>query len=122
MSTLFDSIFSFSGPEFRLRGKVIPSNSKLDIQRIGAEDKALHCVTPFQNCCKHNRRGEIFRVDENNVRHRLPKKGDNMRIYRNRGPSVVRLNNRRGTEDVGTYECCIPNACNEEECIQITLV
>ena len=112
--------------EFRLRGTVIPSDSQLDILSIGVEGDALHCVTPFQDCCKANRRGEIYNIGDDGTASTLPLRGENRAIYRNRGSSLVRLNVRNHFADVGDrvgrYRCCLPDGCGEESCIEISLV
>ncbi len=111
---------------FRLRGIAIPSDSKLDIHTIGEKDSALHCVTSYEDCCKNIRRGEIYYI-RNDAAFTLPKRGDNEALYRNRGPSVLRLNRRINTgadisDLVGVYRCCLPDGCGDEKCIEITLV
>ena len=108
-----------------LKGELISNGSNLNFSAIGIEEDALLCVTPLKNCCKANRRGEFYNI-RNGIAFRLPRRGDNKVLYRNRGPSVVRLNRRNSGAGVGSiagdYLCCLPNGCGEEECIKITLV
>ena len=115
------SVISEPPIEFRLRGNVIPSDSELDSQMIGVEEEALLCVTPYENCCKANRRGEIFRIRDG-AQFLLPLRRDNMPLYRNRGVGVVRLNRRSDGQHAGLYRCCLPDGCGETKCIEITLV
>ena len=122
--TFFCCSLSIEPPiEFKLRGETIPADSQLDFKNIGLEENALHCVTPFQNCCKHNRRGEFYDIRDGSA-HTLPLRRDNMILYRNRGPSMVRLNKRDDQDGdiAGLYRCCLPDGCGEEKCIEITLV
>ena len=44
--------------------------------------------------------------------------GEGWEFYRNRGPSVVRLNKRRGGVD-GIYRCVIPDAAGVDQTIYI---
>ncbi len=114
--------------EFRLLGNVVPSDSELDSRTIGVEDDALLCVTPYENCCKASRRGEIYNIRDG-AEFLLPRRGDNMLLYRNRGVNVVRLNRRNTSqfqqndgEIAGLYRCCLPDGCGQRKCIEITLV
>ena len=112
----------FAGPELVLKSKVIAIGSELDMNEVGMEDEALLCRTPYENCCKSNRQGEWYSIGQDGSRSPLPLKGAKQPLFRNRGAQVVRLNNRAaGASAAGLYQCCIPNSCGEEQCIDITL-
>ena len=108
-----------------MRGEIVSADGQLDIQNIGEREDALLCVTPFKDCCKVKKRGEFYNIRDG-AALTVPKRGENKSLYRNRGPSVVRLNRRKSGEDVvgdiaGLYRCCMPDGCGDEKCIEITL-
>ncbi len=93
------------------------------MSRVGLEGSALHCYTPYEKCCKANKRGEWFEVGEDGSQTVLPKRGEGKPLYRNRGEQIVRLNVRpvAGSSAAGLYRCCIPDSCGSERCVDVTL-
>lgn len=98
--------------------RVLPGGSFL-MADIGEGDReALICWTPFEGCCKGSTPiGEFY--DPDGVQVLL--KRDDEATYRNRGTQYIRLNRQKETDNLGEYECCIPNGCGEMECVPITL-
>ena len=92
-----------------LNGIDIANGSNILITDIGETEKALLCVTDLANCCdsEFNRMGEWFFPDRTPVPIKIQSDG----FYRNRGPLVVRLNRKSGTQSpTGLYCCQVPDA------------
>ena len=94
-----------------LNGTVIPNHGLVLLEDIGDSDAALLCTTDLVACCYYypDRFGDWFfpngTVVPNSVINDQSLQWD---FYRNRGPSVVRMNRRRGGVN-GIYHCEIPD-------------
>lgn len=101
-------IIIFQGVYLTLNGTRLANVSNILITDIGKGDDALLCVTNLPSCCDiitGNRTGEwIYPNGTTNVS--IAKY--NHEFYRDRGPSVVRLNRRMGnlSSPTGLY-CCV---------------
>ena len=98
-----------------LHGRIYAStNSYIDIDEIGEGDEAaLLCITDLMRCCRGIDRlgdpalGQWFYPNGINVSI----EGAGYDFYRNRGPSVVRLNRRNNaTSPTGLYCCGVPDS------------
>ena len=80
-----------------------PNNSIISINEIGKETLALFCYTNKLNCCNElEMSGEWYFPNGSAV-------GDSGTMYRNRGRSVVRLNQENtSTSPTGIFHCEIP--------------
>ena len=114
---------SFSGAgdvRLSLRGTIYQNNSLVALEDIGEDDNALLCVTNNTACCARAQSpgggilGDWFYPN----RSKVANNGDMWDFYRNRGPSVVRLNRRRGGEE-GIYHCVIPDTAGVNQTIYI---
>ena len=86
------------------------NNTIVSIRDIGEGRRALLCITSETGCCRDaNVPGHMREwyfpnksaVSRNDAGHRF---------YRNRGPSIVRLNRRyNGTSPNGIFSCTIPS-------------
>ena len=82
-----------------LSGNVLANNSIVINEEIGSEDKnALLCYTNLAECCKgdQNERpalGQWYDPAGDRVLSLGDANMQNLSVYRNRGPSVVRLHN-----------------------------
>ena len=97
-----------------LNGTAIANNSNVCITDIGEEDKGLLCFTDLPSCCDQNRTGEWIFPNKTIVPIKLHSVG----FYRNRAPSVVRLNRKKGTESpTGLYCCEVPDATSRNKTV-----
>ena len=104
-----------SGVRFTLGGTTYQNNSLVTLEDIGDSDDALLCMTDLTACCRSadtpagmGDLGEWF-FPNGTVLPNFIINADGLRwdFYRNRGPSVVRMNRRRGGVN-GIYRCEIP--------------
>ena len=103
---------------FTLGGQPYRNGDSILIGEIGEGDGALLCVTDLDQCCRDGGLGEWFYPNESLVRVN----GSNDDFYRDRGPSVVRLNRRNNaTSPIGQYCCVVPDATftNKTTCVNI---
>ena len=117
----FSLDFLFQGVHLSLKGTHIANSSNIFITDIGEDVHALLCVTNLATCCDSvgSRTGEWFYPSGSVV----PIKLNNDSFYRNRGPSVVRLNRKNGTlSPTGLYCCQVPDATlsNKTVCANIS--
>ena len=101
-----------------LGGHIHDNNSVVNISDIGESDDALLCYTNASNCCKRPGQvaGEWYFPSE--VAIKIFMFGDD--IYRDRAPSVVRLNRRNNaTSPSGVFRCEIPDASGTNQSIYI---
>ena len=109
-------MFSGAGVRFSLRGTTYQNNSFVTLEDIGEWDDALLCLTDNRMCCARAQvpgggiLGDWYYPNGTGVAN----SGVMWEFYRNRGPSVVRLNRRRGGEN-GIYRCEIPDAAGVEQ-------
>ena len=93
-----------------LNGTVIPNHGLVLLEDIGESDAALLCLTDNRMCCGRSQSpgggilGDWYYPNGTGVANI----GQQWEFYRNRGPSVVRLNKRRGGVN-GIYHCKIPD-------------
>ena len=93
-----------------LNGAVIPNHGFVLLDDIGESPNSLHCLTDNTACCARAQSpgggtlGDWYYPNGTAV----PNNGWMWEFYRNRGPSVVRLNRRRGGV-TGIYICEIPD-------------
>ena len=111
---------SFSGANdvrFTLNGTTYQNNSVVTLEDIGEGDDALLCITDSTVCCARDQSpgravlGEWYYPNGTRVANSVVAPGPPQLLwefYRNRGPSVVRMNRRRGGEN-GIYGCVIPD-------------
>ena len=90
------------------------NNSDILISEIGVgDDGALLCYTDLTQCCRDEHSSSGMAVGEwfypNGSEVTISASGDD--FYRNRGPSLVRLNRRNNaTSPEGQYCCVVPDA------------
>ena len=89
----------------------------MNVENIGEGDAAaLLCLTDNTACCARDQvpgggiLGDWYYPNGTGVANN----GDEWEFYRNRGPSVVRLNRRRGGVN-GIYRCEIPDAAGVDQ-------
>ena len=109
---------SFSGAgdvRFTLNGTTYQNNSLVNLEDIGEGDDALLCVTDLTACCARAQSpgmavlGDWYYPNGTGVANSIVVQPDQRwDFYRNRGPSVVRMNRRRGGV-TGIYGCVIPD-------------
>ncbi len=99
---------STTGLGFYLNGVLFPNNSIVNIEDIGANANALHCITDRMNCCRASdggASGEWYQPGQTNPvvsGGRISMEN----ISRSRNSSAVRLNRRNNaTSPAGLYRC-----------------
>ena len=82
----------------------------MTITDIGEFRNALLCITNLSECCRGSYKGiREWYYPNNDSAIEISTTGRD--FYRNRGPSVVRLNRRNSaTFPTGIYRCTIPNS------------
>ena len=105
-----------------MNGTIVPNHGFVLLDSIGESYKSLRCLTNNTACCARDQvpRGGILgnwyypngTGVANSVVNWLT--GEMWEFYRNRGPSVVRLNRRRGGV-TGIYHCVIPDAAGVDQ-------
>ena len=103
------------GIGFLLRGRLYGNNSIVTISDIGVDSRSLLCLTNNIECCRQSdgffgvgNLGEWY-FPNNGSAVRVNGAGGNM--YKNRGPSVVRLHRRNSAMmPTGVFHCEIPDA------------
>ena len=120
--------FSFPGANdvrFSLRGTTYYNNSLVTLDDIGESNDALLCITDNTACCARDQSpgggilGDWYYPNGTGVPSAfvaLP--NVQWEFYRNRGPSVVRMNRRRGGVN-GIYHCVIPDTTGVDQTIYI---
>ena len=109
---------------FSLRGTTYQTNSLVTLDNIGEDSNALLCVTNNTKCCARAQvpgkgiLGDWFFPNGEKVPNSILDNGTVANIYRNRGPSVVRLHRRRGGVP-GIYRCEIPDTSGVNQNIYI---
>ena len=110
------------GVRFQLNGQSYGNDSEVLLTDIGDGDSALLCLTDNTQCCNVaglGPLGEWYFPDGTPV---VNGTNQSRSIYRNRGPSVVRLNRRNNaTSPTGVYRCEVPDASGTIQNIYITL-
>ena len=132
MISSFSIIIKFAtepGVRLSLKGANITNNSFVDVDDIGENDDALLCHTNKTYCCDsesvsipEDRAGEWYSTC--NKKTKVETLGDparNKTFYRNRGPSVVRLNRRGSPSKRGCFQCEVPDANNVPQTIFVNI-
>ena len=107
---------------FSLNGTTYQNNSLVNLEEIGEDDDALLSTTANTACCSRSESpggdilGQWFYPNGSAVADR----GFEWDFFRTRGPSIVRLNRRRGGE-TGIYGCLIPDILNIDQPLYIGL-
>ena len=92
----------------------------MTLEDIGEDGDALLCMTDNTACCGRAQvpgggiLGDWYYPNGTGIAN----SGDPDDFYRNRGPSVVRLNRRRGGVN-GVYHCMIPDTRGVDQTIYI---
>ena len=112
---------------FSLNGTIYQNNSLVNLEDIGEDDDALLCTTANTACCSRAESpgaailGQWFYPNGSAVADRIVNiEGDEWEFYRTRGPSIVRLNRRRGGV-TGIYGCLVPDTLNTDQPLYIGL-
>ena len=94
----------------------------MNLEDIGEGDDAVLCTTANTACCSRSESpgaailGQWYYPNGSAVADN----GFEWDFYRNRGPSIVRLNRRRGGE-TGVYGCLVPDTLNTDHPLYIGL-
>ena len=100
-----------------LKGRLYGNNDIVTIDNIDESDSSLLCYTNNLLCCG-NRQGEWYFPSGASV----GTSGAGGNFYRNRGPSVVRLNRRNNAMmPTGVFHCEIPDASGTSQSIYVGL-
>ena len=100
---------------FVLRGDIYGNNSIVTLNDIAENDGALLCYTNSVDCCKNTQSEWYF---PNGTTVGTSDAGSD--LYRNRGPSVVRLNRRNNAMmPTGVFHCEIPDASGTRQDIYV---
>ena len=88
----------------------------MTVDDIAENDGALLCYTNNVECCESSRKGEWYFPNGTTVGTSV----DGGDFYRNRGPSVVRLNRRNNAMmPTGVFCCEIPDANGTDQSIYV---
>ena len=107
-------IILFTAVGFLFHGKVYGNNSIVSLMEVGERGDALLCITSEADCCKNDRiprpMREWYFPNGSSVKKCL----DGHSFYRDRDPSIVRLNQRyNATSPNGIFHCIIPSSIRE---------
>ena len=99
-----------------LRGQSYSNNSLITFEDIAEGDSALLCLSTQMECCSADEvpggyvKGNWYYPNGRNI----PNIPDNS-LYRNRGPSVVRLNRNVASTGVqyGIFKCSMPDGAED---------
>ena len=103
-----------------MNGAIIPNHGFTLLNSIRESSNSLLCVTDNTACCARDQvpgrgiLGDWYYPNGTLV----PNNADGLDFYRNRGPSVVRLNRRRGGM-TGIYYCEIPDTTGVDQTMYI---
>ena len=117
---LFYSTLHPGGIKFKLRGITYQNNNLVILEDIGEDDDALLCMTDNTACCARAQSpggdtlGDWYYPNGTGV----PNMVDGNDFYRNRGPSVIRMNRRRGGVN-GIYHCEIPDQSGNNQSLYV---
>ena len=114
---------SFSGANdvrFTLNGTTYQNNSVVTLEDISEGDDALLCITDNTACCSRaeSPRGVVLGDWYYPNGTGVANSGEMLDFYRSRGPSVVRMNRRRGGVN-GIYSCVIPDTAGVNQYMYI---
>ena len=109
-----------------LNGTVIPNHGLVLLEDIGESGTALLCTTDLVACCRRNDTafyssplGNWFFPNGTALPNMIINaQGLVWNFYRNRGPSVVRMNRRRGGVN-GIYHCDIPDQSGNTQSLHV---
>ena len=105
-----------------LNGHLYRNNSIITFREIGVESDSMLCVTNNTECCRKGDNangmtalGNWYYPDESDI-----KPESTNPIYKNRGPSVVRLHRKQNVSNPsGIYYCIIPDGNGTNQSIFI---
>ena len=104
---------SNAGVGLLLNGVLYGNNSIVTLDEIGEDSAALFCLTNKTDCCGLSDTppgigviGHWYFPNGSSVKNTIS--GDNM--YRDRGPSFVRLQRRNNAQTTGVFRCEVPDA------------
>ncbi|XP_064386134.1 mucin-2-like isoform X4 [Halichondria panicea] len=109
---------------FLVNGELLPDNSVIRPDQFGEDLTALHCLTPYEDCCRLS-----DTVGPMGAGRWLSPTGDNVvssestsMLYMSRNPSRVSLNRDSSlTPAAGIYRCLIPVSESSDQTIHIGL-
>ncbi len=107
---------------FLVSGELLPDNSVIRPDQFGEDLAALHCLTPYEDCCRMS-----DTVGPVGAGRWLTPTGDNVAfsnsmLYMSRNPSRVSLNRDSSlTPAAGIYRCLIPVSESSDQTIHIGL-
>ncbi len=115
---------STTGPGFYLKGVLYPNNSIVNIEDIGANANALHCITNRTECCRASDGGASGEWHQPGQTNPVVGGGrtSTANFSRSRNSSVVLLHRRNSaTSPAGLYRCAIVDSGNVTRSLSIAL-
>ena len=105
-------LYCTAGVGLLLNGVLYGNNSIVTLDEIGEDSASLFCLTSKSDCCRSSDTPEgVGDVGDwfypNGIMVGTSTFGN---IYRNRGPSVVRLQRRNNAQTTGVFRCEVPDA------------
>ena len=123
----FAFLFVAEGVYLSLNGTSLANNSYVDVDDIGIDVDALLCHTNKIYCCgsksvnrSEDRAGEWYSPCNEKKKVGTLNNRKNV-FYRNRGPSVVRLNRHGNPSQGGCFQCEVENASNVIQMVFINI-
>ena len=103
-----------------MNGVIIPNHGFILLDNIGEYFNPLLCLTDNRMCCGRAQSpyGDILGNWYYPNGTGVANSGEMWEFYRNRGPSVVRLNRRRGGV-TGIYFCVIPDTARVDQTMYV---
>ena len=123
----FTLLFAAEGVSLTLKQASIANNSFVDVDNIGVDDDALLCRTDRTDCCGSTMMNQIrtgewhFPCNQESGVGTLGNPPRNDAFYRDRGPSVVRLNRRGSPSERGCFGCELLNVNNVIQMIFVNI-
>ncbi len=97
-----------------LQGIFYPTGSFIDYTKIGTQNDALNCVTPYIECCgigSSQIRGLRWNFPNGKI---INKNHSTLNIFRTRGPSSIMLQRTNNVSmPTGYYKCQILNSTGQ---------
>ena len=92
----------------------------MTLENIGEGDSSLLCVTNRDGCCSSQEGGAAGEWHFPNNGSTVGTNNGGGSFYRNRGPSVVRLNRRHNAmSPTGVFRCEIPDTSNNNQTVYV---
>ena len=115
------------GVYLSLKGILLANDSYVDVNDVGEDGDAVLCHTNKIYCCgsqsvnrSEDRAGEWYSPCNENMKVETLNNRNNV-FYRNRGPSVVRLNRHGNLLQGGCFRCEVENASNVTQMVFINI-